>query len=69
MRWTPAAVTDLEQIGNYLREHNPSLAQVHANWVVSPLPYIIVYQVAAETVHITRVLHGAQDWRKRFAVN
>jgi plasmid stabilization system protein ParE len=74
IRWTPAAVADLEQIGDYLREHNPSLAQ----------PTMLkLYQTAqslrrfpnrgrtgqlagtAEIVHIARVLHGAQDWRKQ----
>ena len=31
--------------------------------VIPPLPYIIVYHVAGETVHIARVVHGAQDWQ------
>jgi toxin ParE1/3/4 len=30
--------------------------------VLSPLPYIIVYTVEEETVHIVRILHGAQRW-------
>jgi toxin ParE1/3/4 len=30
--------------------------------VVSSLPYIIVYQVTGATLHIVRILHGAQDW-------
>lgn len=30
--------------------------------VVSPLPYVIVYEVDEATVNISRVLHGAQDW-------
>jgi toxin ParE1/3/4 len=30
--------------------------------VVSPLPYVIVYEVGEDTVNISRVLHGAQDW-------
>ena len=32
--------------------------------LVNPsLPYVIVYHVAGETVHIVRVVHGAQDWQ------
>jgi toxin ParE1/3/4 len=30
--------------------------------VVSPLPYIVIYVVDDQIVHIVRVLHGAQDW-------
>jgi toxin ParE1/3/4 len=30
--------------------------------VTAPLPYVIVYEVAGQVVHIVRVLHGAQDW-------
>jgi plasmid stabilization system protein ParE len=26
------------------------------------LPYIVVYQVRSDTVEISRVFHGAQDW-------
>ncbi|HLX84802.1 MAG TPA: type II toxin-antitoxin system RelE/ParE family toxin [Terriglobales bacterium] len=27
-----------------------------------PLPYIAVYQVKQDTVEISRIFHGAQDW-------
>jgi len=30
--------------------------------VFSPLPYIVVYQVTENTVEISRIFHGAQDW-------
>jgi plasmid stabilization system protein ParE len=30
--------------------------------VFSPLPYIVVYRVTDETVEISRIFHGAQDW-------
>jgi toxin ParE1/3/4 len=30
--------------------------------VLSPLPYIVVYQVTGEVIHIVRILHGAQKW-------
>lgn len=29
--------------------------------VLSPLPYIIVYQVCEDTVYVVRILHGAQN--------
>jgi plasmid stabilization system protein ParE len=31
--------------------------------VLTPLRYIVVYSVRAETVHILHVHHDAQDWR------
>jgi toxin ParE1/3/4 len=30
--------------------------------VMSSLPYVIVYQVRRDTVHIVRILHTSQDW-------
>jgi toxin ParE1/3/4 len=30
--------------------------------VLSLLPYIVVYQISGEVVHIVRILHGAQKW-------
>ena len=30
--------------------------------VLSPLPYIVVYQVTSEVIFIVRILHGAQKW-------
>lgn len=30
--------------------------------VLSPLPYIVVYQIAGSIIHIVRILHGAQKW-------
>lgn len=30
--------------------------------VLLPLPYVIVYNVAADIIHIVRILHAAQSW-------
>jgi toxin ParE1/3/4 len=30
--------------------------------VLSPLPWIVVYTVRADVVHVVRMLHGAQRW-------
>jgi toxin ParE1/3/4 len=30
--------------------------------VIPSLPYIIVYQVRSDVLHIVRILHGAQRW-------
>ena len=30
--------------------------------VLSPLPYVVDYQVRGEAVHVVRILHGSQKW-------
>ena len=30
--------------------------------VLTALPYIVVYKVAGDVLHIARILHGAQQW-------
>jgi toxin ParE1/3/4 len=30
--------------------------------VLSPLPYIVVYQIAGDVIDIARILHGARQW-------
>ncbi len=30
--------------------------------VLSPLPYIVVYRISNDAIHILRILHGAQKW-------
>ena len=30
--------------------------------VLSSLPYIVVYQITGEVIHIVRILQGAQKW-------
>jgi toxin ParE1/3/4 len=31
-------------------------------FVLPRLPYILVYQITGEVIHIARILHGAQKW-------
>lgn len=30
--------------------------------VMASLPYVIVYEVGGDTIHILRILHTSQDW-------
>jgi toxin ParE1/3/4 len=30
--------------------------------VLSRLPYVVVYQIEDEVIHVVRILHGAQKW-------
>ncbi len=30
--------------------------------VFSSVPYVVVYQITGEVIHIVRILHGAQKW-------
>jgi toxin ParE1/3/4 len=31
-------------------------------YVLSPLPYLIVYAVRGDAIYVVRILHGAQQW-------
>jgi toxin ParE1/3/4 len=31
-------------------------------FVLSPLPYLIVYTVRDDAIYVVRILHGAQQW-------
>jgi addiction module RelE/StbE family toxin len=83
----PRCRNDLEEIGNYLRLHHPSVArptiqrlynaakslkahphlgrpgkkQGTRELVLAPLPYILIYAVDGELIHILRFLHAAKD--------
>jgi toxin ParE1/3/4 len=30
--------------------------------VLSRLPYIVIYQITGDVIHVVRILHGAQKW-------
>ena len=30
--------------------------------VLAPLPYLMVYRIGGDVIHIARILHGAQEW-------
>lgn len=30
--------------------------------VIDALPYIVIYEIRRDTLHIVRILHGAQQW-------
>ena len=32
-------------------------------FVLSPLPYVVVYRVQGDSIEILHIFHGAQDWR------
>jgi toxin ParE1/3/4 len=31
-------------------------------FVLSPLPYVVVYRISGPVIHLVRILHGAQKW-------
>jgi toxin ParE1/3/4 len=41
----------------------PGQAENTRELVTAPSPYIIVYRVDPDFVHIFRVIHGAEDWQ------
>jgi len=30
--------------------------------VLAPLPYVMIYRIRDDVIHIARILHGAQKW-------
>ena len=40
----------------------PGKVEDTREFVLTPLPYVVVYVVDGEVIHIARILHGAQRW-------
>jgi toxin ParE1/3/4 len=40
----------------------PGKKQGTRELVLTSLPYLVIYVVTGEVIHITRILHGAQKW-------
>jgi toxin ParE1/3/4 len=40
----------------------PGKKQGTRELVLSPLPYLVVYRITGDAIHIVRILHGAQKW-------
>ncbi len=61
IRWTPEAAADLERWPNIGR---PGWTENTRELAVAGLPYLVIYRVAQEAVHVLRIHHGAQNWRQ-----
>jgi addiction module RelE/StbE family toxin len=53
---TPAALLQFPHRGR------PGKMKGTRELVLAPLPYIVVYRIAGDAMHILRILHGAQNW-------
>jgi toxin ParE1/3/4 len=40
----------------------PGRRQGTRELVLSPRPYILIYRIAGEAIHVVRILHAAQRW-------
>jgi len=40
----------------------PGRAEGTRELVLTPLPYVVVYAVGGDVIHVARILHGAQKW-------
>jgi toxin ParE1/3/4 len=47
---------------NFPHRGRPGKKEGTRELVLSPLPYLVVYGISGDAVHIVRVLHGAQKW-------
>lgn len=50
------------ELQSFPNRGRPSRIQGRRELLFRGLPYIVVYQVKAETVEISRIYHAAQDW-------
>ena len=75
LRWTDEAASDLERIADYLFDHTPDRAPDLVSRIageqascrdsrtfLAPLPYVLVYCITGEVIHVVRIVHGAQKW-------
>jgi addiction module RelE/StbE family toxin len=51
-----------ETLLSFPRRGRPGKKAGTRELVLSPLPWIVVYAVRDEVVHVVRILHGAQRW-------
>ncbi len=47
---------------NFPHRGRPGKKEGTRELVLRSLPYIVVYQVSGDVIHIARILHGAQKW-------
>jgi addiction module RelE/StbE family toxin len=47
---------------NFPYRGRPGKKQGTRELVLSPLPYIVIYEITGDVIHIARILHGAQKW-------
>jgi toxin ParE1/3/4 len=47
---------------NFPHRGRPGKKAATRELVLSPLPYIIIYRVTGDIIHVLRILHGAQKW-------
>ena len=67
------AIEQVLHIINLVEEHlylNPGMGRIgrvsHTReFVISGIPYIVVYRVSRKTLEIIRVIHGAQQWPEK----
>lgn len=49
-------------LSHFAERGRPGRKEGTRELVLLSLPYIIVYQLTEDTVHIARILHGRQRW-------
>jgi toxin ParE1/3/4 len=54
----------VDLLSEYPRRGRPGWVQGTREIVLPDFPYIIVYEIQATDIHILRVWHGKQNWRK-----
>jgi toxin ParE1/3/4 len=51
-----------EQLLSFPHRGRPGESAGTRELVLSPLPWVVVYDVRDDVIHVVRLLHGAQRW-------
>lgn len=52
----PAALAKFPYLGR------PGKKEGTRELVLAPLPYLVVYRITGDAIHVVRIMHGAQKW-------
>lgn len=52
----------IARLGKFPHSGRIGLAENSRELVISPSPYVVVYEIIDDTVQVLRIRHAAQDW-------
>ena len=55
-------IRSVDALETFPNRGRPGRVEGTRELVLSPLPFIAVYEVHVDQVHVLRILHGAQEW-------
>lgn len=70
MRYTPAALEHLGEVGDYIAQDNPNMGrrghlEGTRELVIPRLPYYVAYRITETAVEVFAVIHTARMWPEK----